>query len=101
MIHLHVHSNYSLLEGAATVQQLVARAVEYGMSALALTDTHGLHGAIEFYRKATAAGIKPILGVQLGNEFLARGTVTFATLCAFFATAHILFHSSDARTKHA
>ena len=65
MIHLHVHSNHSLLEGVATIRQLVARAVEEGMSALALTDTAGLYGAIPFYQTARKAGVKPILGTHL------------------------------------
>lgn len=64
-IHLHVHSHYSLLDGLAKINDLVALAKEYGMPALALTDHGNLYGAIEFYEKATKAGVKPILGVEV------------------------------------
>jgi len=62
--HLHVHSEYSLLDGACRTAQLVKRAKETGMEALALTDHGNLYGAIEFYTKAREAGIKPILGYE-------------------------------------
>jgi DNA polymerase-3 subunit alpha len=62
--HLHVHSEYSLLDGACQTAQLVKRAKETGMEALALTDHGNLYGAIEFYTKAREAGIKPILGYE-------------------------------------
>ncbi|MDX9972857.1 MAG: DNA polymerase III subunit alpha [FCB group bacterium] len=82
MIHLHVHSNYSLLEGAATVRQLIARAVEHGMPALALTDTDGLYAAVPFYTAAREAGIKPIVGAVLeGAVLLARNREGYAELC--------------------
>lgn len=63
-IHLHTHSHYSLLDGLAKIDALVARAKELGMDAIALTDHGNLYGAVEFYKKATAAGVKPILGVE-------------------------------------
>lgn len=63
--HLHVHSHYSLLDGLAKIDQLVARASELGMDSLALTDHANLYGAIEFYQKARKAGIKPIIGCEL------------------------------------
>ncbi|MFH1193014.1 MAG: DNA polymerase III subunit alpha [Candidatus Jorgensenbacteria bacterium] len=63
-VHLHTHSHYSLLDGLAKIDDLVARAKELGMDALALTDHGNLYGAVEFYKKAKAAGIKPILGVE-------------------------------------
>ncbi len=62
--HLHVHSHYSLLDGLAKVPDLVARAKEFGMDAIALTDHGVLYGAVEFYKTAKKAGIKPILGVE-------------------------------------
>jgi DNA polymerase-3 subunit alpha len=62
--HLHCHSHYSLLDGAATIDKLILRAKERGMNALALTDHGNLHGALEFYRKAKAAGINPIIGYE-------------------------------------
>jgi DNA polymerase III subunit alpha len=63
-VHLHVHSEYSLLDGLGKVNRLVARAKELGMSALALTDHGNMCGAIEFYGAAKAAGIRPILGME-------------------------------------
>ncbi len=63
-IHLHTHSHYSLLDGLAKVGQLVDEAKKYEMPALALTDHGNMYGAIKFYKKAKAAGIKPILGVE-------------------------------------
>lgn len=62
--HLHVHSHYSVLDGLAKPEELIARAKELGMTSIALTDHGNLYGAIEFYKKAKKAGIKPILGVE-------------------------------------
>ncbi|MGB7957656.1 MAG: DNA polymerase III subunit alpha [Minisyncoccia bacterium] len=62
--HLHVHSHYSLLDGLAKVPDLVKRTKELGMDAIALTDHGVLYGAVEFYKAAKKAGIKPILGVE-------------------------------------
>src|SRR6185437_15891737 len=63
-VHLHTHSHYSFLQALPKVDELVDAAKEHGMDALALTDAGNLHGAIEFYKAATAAKIKPILGVD-------------------------------------
>ena len=63
--HLHVHSHYSLLDGLSSPQQLLERAKEIGLDALALTDHGVMYGAIEFYLKAKALGIKPIIGCEL------------------------------------
>jgi len=63
-VHLHCHSHYSLLDGAGAIDRLVERAGSHGMNALALTDHGNLHGALEFYRKAKAARINPILGYE-------------------------------------
>ncbi|MFA5051774.1 MAG: DNA polymerase III subunit alpha [Patescibacteria group bacterium] len=63
-VHLHVHSHYSLLDGLAKIDDLVDRAKELGMPAVALTDHGVMYGAVEFYQKATKAGIKPIIGVE-------------------------------------
>ncbi len=62
-VHLHVHSHYSLLDGLAKIDQLIAKAKEFGMEAMALTDHGNLYGAVEFYKKAKKADIKPIIGV--------------------------------------
>ncbi len=63
-VHLHTHSEYSLLDGANRIDDLVGRAVRFGMPALALTDHGNLHGAWEFQEKARKAGIRPILGCE-------------------------------------
>ncbi len=63
-IHLHTHSHYSFLQALPKIDELVEKAKKEGMDALALTDTGNMHGAIEFYKAATKAGIKPILGVD-------------------------------------
>ena len=63
-VHLHVHSEYSLLDGACRIKELVKKAKKLNMSHLALTDHGVMHGALEFYQKATAEGIHPIIGVE-------------------------------------
>ncbi|MDO8443552.1 MAG: DNA polymerase III subunit alpha [Candidatus Azambacteria bacterium] len=62
--HLHVHSHYSLLDGLAKIDDLVSRAKELGMEALALTDHGTIYGAVEFFQKAKRAGLKPIIGCE-------------------------------------
>src|SRR5450759_3354269 len=64
-VHLHTHSEYSLLDGAASIKKLVARAKELEMPALALTDHGAMYGALDFYKTAKKAGIKPILGCEV------------------------------------
>ena len=68
-VHLHVHSSYSLLEGALKVGSLVKAAVADRQPALALTDTNNLFGALEFSEKAAGEGVQPIAGVQLSVAF--------------------------------
>lgn len=63
-VHLHNHSHYSLLDGLPKIDDIVKRAVELNMPAVAVTDHGSLYGVIEFYQKATEAGIKPIIGVE-------------------------------------
>ena len=64
-VHLHVHSEYSLLDGAIRMEHLVKKAASLGMPALALTDHGSLFGAVEFYQSAEEAGIKPIIGCEI------------------------------------
>ena len=64
-VHLHLHSQYSLLDGAIKLDQLFERAQALGMPAVALTDHGNLFGAIEFYEKAREKGVKPILGCEV------------------------------------
>ena len=64
-IHLHTHSDHSLIDGLAQVKSLVKQAAQFKMPAVALTDQHNLFGAVKFYRAALQAGVKPILGADL------------------------------------
>src|SRR5438094_8281715 len=64
-VHLHVHSEYSLLDGAAQLEKLVAKAKELKFPAIALTDHGNLFGAIDFYQAAQKGGIKAIVGCEL------------------------------------
>ena len=63
-MHLHVHTEYSMLDGAARLGALTERAAELGMPAVAMTDHGNVFGAYEFYKKAQAAGVKPIIGIE-------------------------------------
>jgi len=56
-VHLHLHTHYSLLDGATRIPELIARAKELGMPAVAITDHGNLFGAVEFYRAAVAGGV--------------------------------------------
>ncbi|MCK4375751.1 MAG: DNA polymerase III subunit alpha, partial [Candidatus Brocadiae bacterium] len=85
-VHLHVHSNYSLLQGAFSIEELVEAAAGCGMPAVALTDTNGLYGALAFYETARQAGVKPIIGAEIvcGAEqcvLLAADRRGYANLC--------------------
>jgi DNA-directed DNA polymerase III PolC len=100
-IHLHTHSYYSFLDGIPSPQQLVQAAVGNKMPALALTDHHGLTGAIEFVDDCHQAGIKPILGLELtvvhrlgkGNlVLLAKGRDGWASLCRLSSAAQTAPH---------
>jgi len=70
-VHLHVHSEYSLLDGSIRVDKLVDRAKQLDMSAVALTDHGNMFGAVRFYRTARACGIKPIIGME---AYVTRGS---------------------------
>lgn len=63
--HLHVHTEYSLLDGSSKIGELAARAKELGMDSMAITDHGVMYGVIDFYRAARAAGIKPIIGCEV------------------------------------
>ncbi|HEX3554549.1 MAG TPA: DNA polymerase III subunit alpha [Thermoanaerobaculia bacterium] len=70
-VHLHLHSQFSLLDGANRLDDVIKAAVEAGMPAIALTDHGNMFGAIEFYNKARAAGVKPIVGME---AYVAQGS---------------------------
>lgn len=75
--HLHVHTEYSLLDGASKIDDLVTRAAELGMTSLAITDHGNMYGVIKFYKACMAAGIKPIIGCEVyvapGSRFDKKG----------------------------
>src|ERR671934_2943867 len=64
-IHLHLHTDYSLLDGACDVDKLIARVQHLGMPAVAMTDHGNIFGAVHFFNSANKAGIKPIIGCEL------------------------------------
>jgi DNA polymerase III subunit alpha len=64
-VHLHVHTQYSLLDGAIRIDDLLQRAGQFGMHSVATTDHGTMFGAVEFYEKATKAGIKPVIGIEI------------------------------------
>ncbi|MDQ3314011.1 MAG: PHP domain-containing protein, partial [Verrucomicrobiota bacterium] len=71
-VHLHLHTEYSLLDGAIRMPELMKRAQEMGMPAVAITDHGNLYGAVEFYQEAKKAGIKPIVGCE---AYMAPGSI--------------------------
>lgn len=64
-VHLHVHTNYSLLDGACEIDRLARRLSELGMKSCAITDHGAMYGVIDFYKKMLAYGIKPIIGAEV------------------------------------
>ena len=75
--HLHVHTEYSLLDGSNKIKEMVARVKELGMDSVAITDHGVMYGVIDFYRAAMAAGIRPIIGCEVyvapGSRFDKKG----------------------------
>src|SRR5207302_3830229 len=100
---LHVHPNYSFLDGGSRVAALVERAQAVGLQALALTDHEGLYGAVRFHQAATAAGLLPILGAEMTLEsghhlvLLARNRTGFRNLCRAISDAQIAYGKGRAR----
>ena len=78
-VHLHCHSEYSLLDGASRLKDLAARAAELKMPALALTDHGSMYGAVDFYKACKDVGVKPIIGCEIPrpgcrqSSFIAAG----------------------------
>ena len=68
-VHLHVHTEFSLLDGACRITGMMERVKELGQSAIAITDHGVMYGCIDFYKAAKAAGIKPIIGWEVYNGF--------------------------------
>ena len=64
-VHLHVHTEYSLLDGACRIEDLISRVQSLGQNAVAITDHGVMYGVAEFYKKAKEKGIKPIIGCEV------------------------------------
>lgn len=98
--HLHVHSQYSFLDGASTLDELLEKAKKLGMSAMAITDHNRLTGAIKFYDKAKALGIKPIIGAEIDLDggyhltLLCKDETGFSNLSRLLTEAHLSNRSS-------
>ncbi len=93
-VHLHVHTQYSFLDGAIRIDDLLAKCKEFGMEAVAVTDHGAMHGALEFYVKAKKKGIKPIVGCEFyiaPKSRLDRGNARSAGEAAF----HIVLLAMD------
>lgn len=63
--HLHVHTEYSLLDGSSKIKELVHQAKELGMDSIAITDHGAMYGVIDFYKAAKEEGIKPVIGCEI------------------------------------
>uniref|UniRef100_A0A832DEF8 DNA polymerase III subunit alpha n=1 Tax=Ignavibacterium album TaxID=591197 RepID=A0A832DEF8_9BACT len=89
MIPLHIHSNYSLLNGACSIEELISKASDLKLSSLCLTDNNGMYGLIKFYKECISTGIKPLLGVHLDevsdkNKYvilIAKNNDGFSDIC--------------------
>ena len=94
-VHLHVHSNYSFLDGASSIDSLLDKAAKLDMSALAITDHNRLTGAIRFYEKAKTLGIRPIIGAEINLEggyhltLLCENRKGYSNLCRVLTQAHL------------
>lgn len=99
-IELHCHSNYSFLEGASWIHELLSRSAELGYSALAITDHNNLCGAMEFSKTAASFNIKSIIGVELtlfdGSHItlLAKNRIGYSNLCHLISLAHGYYGTS-------
>ena len=95
MVPLHVHSTFSLLRGASSVEELVERAAEVGHSALALTDRDAVYGAVRLAKLSAAAGIRPIVGAEVSLDtgycltLLAENQTGYANLCRVISAARL------------
>jgi len=94
-VHLHVHTEYSLLDGACRIKDLIAACRQHGMPAVAVTDHGNLFGAIEFYSAAIAAGIKPIIGCEV---YIAPGDRRDRQTCGLGEASYHLLLLAQNRT---
>ena len=94
-VHLHVHSQYSFLDGASHLDRILEKARALDMPALALTDHNRLTGAIRFYERARALGVKPIIGAEVDLEggyhltLLCKNRQGYSNMCRLLTEAHL------------
>ena len=95
MSELHCHTNYSMLDGASYPEDLLLRARDLGMPALAATDHNGLYGAVRFWKAGNDYGVQPILGAEITCDggyhllLIAKGRPGYANLCRLISQAHL------------
>jgi len=105
-VELHCHTNFSLLDGASHPEDMIARARELGMPALAITDHDGLYGAVRFYKAAREQGIKPIIGVEMALEdgyhitLLAKDKTGYSNLCRLISHSRKSLLDWEALSNH-
>ena len=80
--HLHVHTQYSLLDGTPKIPELLDRAKDLGLSSVAITDHGVMYGAIEFYTEAKKRGIKPIIGADIPVQAVSSHRMDILFCCA-------------------
>ena len=90
--HLHVHSEFSLLDGLGRITELVDTAAQLGMDSMAITDHGALYGAVAFYQAARSKGIKPIIGVE---TYVARRSMTDKEGKADAQPFHLILLATD------
>jgi len=94
-VHLHVHSPFSFLDGGSSIENLISRAAQLQMPAIAITDHNTLSGAVKFNKAARQAGIKAIVGTEITTQdgshltLLARNSRGYSSLCRLLSAAHL------------
>jgi DNA polymerase-3 subunit alpha len=91
-VHLHVHTAYSLLDGASRIDRLISRAKELGQKAIAITDHGVMYGVVDFYKEAKSAGVKPILGCEI---YVAPRSLHDKTYEEDFRRSHLVLLAKD------
>jgi len=93
--HLHLHSFFSMRDGAARISDVINKAAAFDMSSIALTDHDGIYGAVKFYSAAKKTGLKPIIGCELSDinshhlTLLAKDTKGYSNLCRLITNSHL------------